>query len=196
MLDLKNIINIREKIVSAISSKISFFVDKKQIVLKNENKELTDALIYKDTIYVPITFVSEVLETEVSFDSERKNVFFGEMPSGKHNLCDICTPISQNCCEIKEKEIIFKTVPSEKRFYSYTTYQLNGFFKKLSFDLVKVSEENDISSFYILIDDIEKHEFTKGKNIEINLQNVDTLELCAFSDENNAEYIVKNAIIE
>ena len=196
MLDLKNIINIREKVVSAISTKICFFVNKKQIVLKHKNRELADALIYKETIYVPITFVSEVLEREVSFDKERKNVFFGEMPKGKHNLCDICFPISQNHCEIKEKEIIFKTIPSDKIFYSYITYQLNGFFKKLSFDLVKASEKNNNSSFYVLINGVEKHEFTNENNIEINLENADSIEFCAYSNENNAEYAVKNAIIK
>lgn len=196
MLDLKNIINIREKIVNVISSKISFFINKKQIVLKHENKELTDALIYKDTIYVPITFVSEILKTEAYVDKERKNVFFGEMPKGKHNLCDICTPISQNHSEIKEKEIIFKTVPSEKRFYSYVSYQLNGFFKKLSFDLVKASEKNNNSSFYVLIDSVKKYEFTNENNIGINLENVNILEFCVYSNENNAEYRVRNAVIE
>ncbi len=202
MLDFKNIINIREKIVSAISTKISFFVNKKQIVLKYENKEPAEALMYKDTVYVPVTFVSEVLKTEFSFDIERKNIFFGEIPKGKHDFCEICSPISQNCCEIKEingkKELIFKTIPSEKRFFSYISYQLNDFFKKLSFELVKASNKEECnSSFQILTDGINVHKFNKSnKNIEINLENISTLEFCVYSNENNAEYRIINAVIE
>jgi len=159
---------------------------------------------------VSLDEVLKLNKKEFCCDDERKNFFLGGKPSGANYINDVCCPISLINCRITEKfeynniiyenAMIFENTFIDGPMFSEATYRLNGFYKKLKFELIKLSEvDYESTLFWILSEDdifLDLKSFGDMEKIELDVADRQEITLYFLSTRCAFSYAVVNIMLE
>ena len=182
------------------------------IYIDGKRAPINDFIEYKGKVYVPVDEISMITKKIFYDDSANKNFFFGKLPVMGSYINDICCPTSKINCELRTKfkynntfyknAMIFSNLYAEKPNFAEINYRLNGLFTKFSFELLKLSDNNeDNTIFWVMekdfsIDTFELKEIESGQRIELNIRGRDYMRLYFLNTQSNFEYAIVNACLE
>ncbi len=189
----------------AVVSKANIYVDGKRV-------QVSKILFHEKSIFMPLEKTSKIFGKTITHDEHFKNIFIGQPPCGINPLNEVCRPISTTNCTITDKfsfdgidytnAMIFKTNYPDKPYYAEAEYRLNGLFKKLTFELIQLSDiDYDTTIFWIMGEDEHTKEYElkkmdKIQKIELDVTDRQTAKIYFLCQNKSINYAVVNAFLQ
>ncbi len=190
---------------TAYESTANIYIDAKRA-------PINDFIECNKKIYVSLEELGAITKSEFSYDENKKNFFFGGVPAGRNYINDVCCPVSFVNCEILRKfsyknavyrnVMIFENSYPDKPHFAEIEYRLNGLYKKFSFELIKLMDNNEDEVIFWITgenfadDTFDLKKIESGQKVELNVTGRNYMRLYFLSLESQFKYAVVNAYLE
>ncbi len=179
------------------------------IFIDNNRVDTADFLEYDGKIFVSLEEVARFNKKELYTD-DGKNFFLREKTPQINYINDVCTPVSSVNCEIKENfeydgisykdAMLFTSAYPDKPHFAEIKYNLNGLYKKFTFEVIKLSEvDYETTLFWVLgekEDYFDLKSFETVHKIDLDVTERQEIKLYFLSVDQKLNFAIVNAYLE